>query len=107
MYQIQKQAVLRTKSRRSFSLHYRNAAQYYSTSDAVTRKDAQYLLKRELATLRVAAAVSEHSKDHSTNATTMKILHMIRSFRNRGRDCCQSVAQTKLVIVYLGSCIRE
>ena len=103
MYQIQRQAVLRLKNRRSFSLHYRNAAQYNSTSDALTRKDAQYLLRRELATLRVAATVAEQS----TNATTMKILHMIRSFRNRGTDCSQSVVQTKLLIVYLESCMSE
>ena len=103
MYQIQRQAVIQLKNRRSFSLHYKNAAQYYSTNDAVTSKDAQYLLKRELATLRVAAAVAEQS----TNATTMKILHMIRSFRNRGTNCSQSVAQTKLLIVCLGSCMSE
>jgi hypothetical protein len=79
MYQIQRQAILKLRSRRSLSLRYRDAAQFHSSSDGVRRKDAQCLLKRRLSTMP-AVAVSEQS----TNATTMKILHMIRSFRNRG-----------------------
>ena len=82
MFQLFRQNHLDLRMRRSLSSRAVSSVSCNGVNFVYNRKDSLYPSKRNFSTKESIAATEQ-----STNATTMKILHMVRAFRNRGTSC--------------------